>query len=186
MYGTTGSPTLTNNIIIGSNSISQVASYSDSNTIIGTDNDIMCTDQGKCDNNTIVGYQNNIWGVGQVCTMYGANNDINPDHVTYSGSHVSIFGYKNTWQPKSNSVYDAVLVGNNNRIAQSGNYRTMAVGFSNTVSGNCTTLIGSDLSASNEGSWEDQVMKVGFGKCHLEIHSSGSIYKVINGTKTAL
>lgn len=186
MYGTTGASTLTNNIIIGSNSISQVASYSDSNTIIGTDNDIMCTDQGKCDSNTIVGYQNNIWGVGQVCTMYGANNDINPDHVTYSGSHVSIFGYKNTWQPKSNSVYDAVLVGNNNRIAQSGNYRTMAVGFSNTVSGNCTTLIGSDLSASNEGSWEDQVMKVGFGKCHLEIHSSGTIYKVVNGTKTAL
>lgn len=186
MYGVAGSPTLTNNIIIGSNSISQVASNSDSNTVIGTDNDIICSDQGKCNSNTLVGYQNNIWGVGQQCAMYGSNNDINLEHLSFSGSTVSIFGYNNRWQPKSNSVYDGVIVGNYNNVAASGNYRTMAVGFSNAISGNCTTLIGNDLTANNEGSYEDQVMKVGFGKCHLEIHSSGTIYKVVNGTKTAL
>lgn len=186
MYGTTGSPTLSNNIIIGGNSISQAANDSNYNTVVGSQNDIQANDQGVCNYNTIVGYENNVWGISQACTMYGSNNDINRDHLSYSASNISIFGYNNRWQPKSNSVYDGVIVGNYNNIAQSGNYRTMAVGFSNTISGNCTTLIGSDLSASNEGSWEDQVMKVGFGKCHLEIHSSGTIYKVVNGTKTAL
>lgn len=186
MYGSSGSPTLSNNVIIGGNSISQVDSYSNNNTVIGTDNDIMCSNMGKCDTNTIVGYQNNIWGVGQCCTMYGSNNDINPDDESYSCSQLSIFGYNNKWRPKSNGLYDSLILGNCNNVAQSGNCRTMAVGFSNTLSGNCTTLIGNDLSASNEGSWDNQVMKVGFGKCHLEIHSSGTIYKVVNGTKTPL
>ena len=186
MYGATGSSTLTNNIIIGRNSISEVASDSNYNTIIGNNNDIMCNDLGICKFNTIGGYENNIWGIGQTCTIYGSNNDINAEHLNFSGSNISIFGYNNKWQPKSNSVYESIIVGDYNNIEQSGNYRTMAVGFSNTISGNNTTLIGNDLSANNEGSYEDQVMKVGFGKCHLEIHSNGIIYKVVNGTKTQI
>lgn len=187
MYGkTSGSSEFANNIIIGTNSITNTDNRSDDNTVVGTNNDILCNGLGTCYDNTIVGKENKIWGIGQLCTMHGCYNYINPDHLLYSGSIISIFGYDNRWQPKSNSVYDGVIVGNHNNIAQSDNCRTMTVGFSNKITGNCTTLIGNDLSASNEGSWEDQVMKLGFGKCHLEIHSSGTIYKVVNGTKTAL
>ena len=78
------------------------------------------------------------------------------------------------------------VIGNDNKTFAKDNYKTCNIGFENKLSGNCTYLIGDSLSATNEGSYEDKIMKVGFGTCHLEIHSTGIIYKVVNGTKTQI
>ena len=191
-YGNGSAGSYEYNTLIGYNSMTNVKPDSYGNTIIGQYCDFLAAGSASCYSNTIIGRDNNIYGDGYANTMIGVSNDIgisdpyDPGYNMYTPHDITIVGYLNTYKTLDDNGYFSLLLGANNNVTQSGNDKTMAIGFDNSVSGNCTYLIGDSLTASNEGSYSDKVMKVGFGSCHLEIHSSGTIYKVINGTKTAL
>lgn len=182
------------NIIIGNNSISDAQNNSVGNTVIGSENDLIGSrgaTSHKFYNNTFIGYQNNSYTDSRSTTVVGSNNDVGNYEETATNNkevQVSIFGYNNEYKYDStnSSPYDGLMVGNNNTIESKENYRAATIGFDNNLTGNCTYLIGDGLTATNEGSYSDKVMKIGFGSCHLEIHSTGIIYKVVNGTKTQI
>lgn len=185
------------NTLIGYNSISNADDSSENNTIIGRYNDFLGHDNDgssahKFRNNTVIGYQNNSYTDSNNVTVIGCNNDVgNTSQGTPNNKEVyalTIVGYGNDYKyvPSGASPQYGLMLGNYNGITNSGNYKTVTIGFDNALTGNCTYLIGDSLSATNEGSYSDKIMKIGFGDCHLEIHSSGTIYKVVNGTKTQL
>ena len=185
------------NTIIGYNGISNADDESENNTIIGSKNDFLGGDYAgssahKFRRNTVIGYDNNSFTDLESTTIIGCNNDVGNTLQGIPNNKqayaITIVGYGNDYKydPADASPYDALILGNQNRITDKGNYKTVTIGFGNALSGNCTYLIGDSLSANNEGSYADQIMKIGFGNCHLEIHSSGTIYKVVNGTKTPL
>lgn len=185
------------NIIIGNNSISNAQNYTMYNTVIGTQNDLIGSrgaTSHKFEETTVVGYQNNSFTDTRATTIVGAHNDVgNPygdTQINNKEVQVSIFGYDNEYTydttNASTSPSYGLIVGNLNTVFAKDNYKAVAIGCDNSLTGNCTYLIGDSLSANNEGSYEDKVMKVGFGSCHLEIHSTGIIYKVVNGTKTQI
>lgn len=189
-----GTCNMRNNIIIGENSITDAKDSSDCNTIIGTFNDLF-GNQGanshKFYDNTFIGYQNNAYTDLHVSTIVGCNNEVgNNDSGTTNNkeAQVSIFGYRNnfTYDSTNSTPTDGLIVGNANNITSRVNYKAATIGFDNNLTGNCTFLIGDGLSATNEGSYSDKVMKVGFGSCHLEIHSTGTVYIVVNGSKIQL
>lgn len=185
------------NILVGNNSISNAKDESNNNTIIGSQNDLIGyrgASAHKFNSTTLVGYQNNAYTDSYATTIVGCNNDVgNPYDDTQINNkevQVSVFGYNNKFQYDTTNngttpTY-GLMVGTSNETFAKDNYKTCNIGFENKLSGNCTYLIGDSLSATNEGSYEDKVMKVGFGSCHLEIHSTGIIYKVVNGTKTQI
>lgn len=185
------------NILIGNNSMSNADDESDNNTIIGCYNDFLGQDNigssaHKFKINTVIGYQNNSYTDLLSTTVVGCNNDVGntsqgtPNNKTVYA--VTIAGYNNVYKYDSTNSTPSygLILGNTNSITDKGNYKTVAIGFDNALTGNCTYLIGDSLTANDEGSYEDKIMKIGFGSCHLEIHSSGTIYKVVNGTKTQL
>lgn len=185
------------NIIIGYNSISNAENSSENNTIIGQDNDFLGADWAgasahKFSTNTVIGYQNNSFTDMHNTTIIGSDNDVGNTLYGISNNKevyaITIVGDNNEYEydPNDSSPYYGLMLGNNNTITNKGNYKTVTIGIDNALTGNCTYLIGDSLSANNEGSYDDKIMKIGFGTCHLEIHSSGTIYKVVNGTKTAL
>lgn len=185
------------NTLIGSNSITNAQDGSHYNTIIGSQNDLLGADHSnstshKFNSTTFIGYQNNSYTNTVNTTVVGSNNDIGNESLSEGTNtkdvSVSVFGYANDYKYNSTngSPYYALIVGEHNKIVNSNGYKNLAIGFDNSMSGNNTFLIGDGLSATNEGSFADKVMKIGFGNCHLEIHSTGTIYKVVNGTKTQI
>lgn len=191
-YGAAGmSGTYTYNTLIGYNSMTEVKDNSYGNTIIGQHNDVLAKGEDQLYADTLIGYQNNIYGDGAAATIIGNTNEIGQHRsglTRYPFHSVVVVGERNDYQPlQQGSCYDVMMLGFGNDISHSGgNYRNMTIGYDNEITGHCTYLIGDNLSANNEGSYEDKVMKVGFGNCHLEIHSTGTIYKVVNGTKTQI
>lgn len=182
------------NTIIGYNSIDFAKGGSDGNTIIGHYNDFLRHNYGDhlFSDNTFIGFQNNSCTDMGTCTVIGSNNDIgntgSSDVNNKMVYDITIIGNANdyNYDSSSSSPYYGLLLGSNNKVTSRENYKTMSIGFDNTLTGNCTYLIGDGLTATNEGSYNDKVMKIGFGTCHLEIHSTGIIYKVVNGTKTQI
>lgn len=182
------------NTIIGYNSIAFAKNQSNANTIIGQYNDFLKHNQEEhyFAENTFIGYQNNSCTDMKTCTVIGSNNDIgNTGSSEVNNKQVydiTIIGNANdyTYDSTNASPYYGLLIGSNNNITSRQNYKTCAIGFDNSLTGNCTYLIGDSLTATNEGSYDDKIMKIGFGSCHLEIHSTGIIYKVVNGTKTQI
>jgi len=179
------------NIIIGNNSISLAQSNTICNTVIGTHNDLL-GDRGasshKFQTTTVVGYQNNAYTDTYATTIVGSNNDVGnyeSSAVNNKEVQVSIFGDNNefTYDSTDSLPTHNFIVGVGNNVVSRVNYKCAAVGFDNNLTGNCTLLFGDGLTATNEGSYEDKIMKVGFGNCHFEIHSSGTVYNVVNGTK---
>lgn len=182
------------NIIIGHNSISDAQNNSVANTVIGTDNDLIGSrgaTSHKFYDNTFIGYQNNSYTDTHASTVVGCNNDVGnygSTDIDNKDVSVSIFGSRNnyTYDSTTASPSYGLIVGENNTVENKDNYKNLAIGFDNSMTGNCTYLIGDSLTATNEGSYDDKIMKIGFGSCHLEIHSTGIIYKVVNGTKTQI
>lgn len=191
-YGAAGmSGTFSYNTLIGYNSMTTVKSESYGNTIIGQYNDVLAEGAESLYADTLIGHQNNIYGDGAATTVVGNSNEIGQHRsglTRYPFHSIVVVGERNDYQPlQQGSCYDVMMVGFGNDISHSGgNYRNMTIGYDNEITGHCTYLIGDALTANNEGSYSDKVMKIGFGACHLEIHSNGIIYKVVNGTKTQL
>ena len=188
MYGYGTTPSLSYNTIIGYNSIANAEDGSDNNTIIGANNDFVDhADSGlKYYNNTFIGYQNNTYTDTHACTVIGANNDIGNGAGTNNKDvyDVTIIGNANDYKydVTNSSPYYGVIVGDNNKVTSRQNYKTMAIGFDNSLSGNCTYLFGDGLTAADEGSYSNKVMKLGMGNTFLKVESSGSIKQVVNGT----
>ena len=188
MYGYGTTPALSYNTIIGYNSIANAEDRSDNNTIIGALNDFVdYAGSGlKYYNNTFIGYQNNTYTDTHACTVIGANNDIGNGAGTNNKDvyDVTIIGNANDYKydATNSSPYYGVIVGDNNKVTSRQNYKTMAIGFDNSLSGNCTYLIGDGLTAADEGSYSNKVMKLGMDNTFLKVESSGAIKQVINGT----
>lgn len=182
--GTTGK--FSYNTLIGYNSMTNVKQESYGNTVIGQYNDVLLQGDNYIYADTLVGYQNNIYGDGYEVSVVGASNEIGQHRsgLTKHPFHsVVAVGSRNDYQPlDASNCYDAMMLGFQNSISHSGNYRNMAIGYSNSISGNCNYLIGDSLSANNEGSYSNKVMKIGMGNTFLKVESSGSIKQVINGT----
>lgn len=189
-----GTCNFTSNILIGRNSMSDAQDGSDDNTIIGTNNDLIGgrgATSHKFYTSTVVGYENNIYTDSHATTIVGCYNDVGNYGETDTDNksvQISILGENNEFKydPTSANPYDNLIAGNRNKVYSRGDYRSLVIGFDNNLTGNNTYLFGQDLSAKNEGSYEDKVMKVGFGSCHLEIHSIGTVYIVVNGSKIQL
>ena len=182
-----------NNILIGNNSISDALADSNDNTIIGTNNDFIGArgaTSHKFYTSTVVGFENNSFTDTRASTIVGCNNDIgNPygdSQINNKEVQVSVFGYDNnyTYDTTNTSTTPTygLIVGNSNDIFAKDNYKAMAIGFDNNLTGNCTYLIGDSLSATNEGSYSNKIMKIGMGNTFLKVESSGSIKQVINGS----
>ena len=178
------------NIIIGNNSISDAQNNSVANTVIGTDNDLIGSrgaTSHKFYDNTFIGYQNNSYTDTHASTVVGCNNDVGnygSTDIDNKDVSVSIFGSRNnyTYDSTTASPSYGLIVGENNTVKNKDNYKNLAIGFDNSMTGNCTYLIGDSLTATNEGSYSNKVMKLGMGNTFLKVESSGSIKQVINGT----
>lgn len=189
-YGNGNDGSYNYNTLIGYNSMTNAKPDSYGNTIIGQYNDCLCVGDSPCYSDTFIGYDNNMYGDGYNVTTIGSYNNIGQHRsgkTKYPFHAVITVGERNDYQPlDASNCYEAMMIGFSNAISQSGNYKNMTIGYDNSITGNCTCLIGDSLTATNEGSYNDKVMKIGFGTCHLEIHSTGIIYKVVNGTKTQI
>lgn len=178
------------NIIIGNNSISNAQNYTINNTVIGSQNDLLGNrgaDSHKFQGSTFIGFQNNAYTDIYATTVVGCNNDVGnygSSDIDNKEVQVSIFGYNNKFSydsTNSSPTYN-FMVGIGNNVESRVNYKCATVGFDNNLTGNCTFLIGDGLTATNEGTYENKIMKLGMGNTFLKVESSGSIKQVINGT----